>query len=218
MTWRDRETIRTLEAIRAASGVPGDLEQGFRSDAAGLVGARIGSIDALRGAAIVFMAFSHLALTTGWFAWPSGWGFLVFIAVSGGLWKDRPLGRRYLELVVAAAVTAPMTAWLGLNAVNVLVAWALVLPLLRVTRRLEVLWVTVIAGIVYVEWWGISGGVNPGLVMLGWIAGRSAGLEGLARATRRFPRMRLLELVGRRPLTAYTAHVVGLVALRLLAG
>jgi hypothetical protein len=192
------------------------VEAGPEKGPEGADSGRIASIDALRGTALVFMVGSHLSLTTGWFPFPSGWGFAVFVLVSGGLYRSRPFGRRYRQLVVAALVSAPLATAIGLSAINVLMAWAIVLPVGRLIRRWPVFWQAAVAGAIYVEWFQHIGGTNIGYLMILWLIGRSVGIEGLRVATSRWPEWPWLMWVGRHPLTVYVGHLallfVGLTA------
>jgi uncharacterized membrane protein YeiB len=182
---------------------------------------RIASIDSLRGLALLFMLGSHASLSWDAGVFPSGWGFFVFIFVSGSLWRPRPLlrARRFWQLVGAALLSFPLSAGLpNLNGFNILCAWVLVLPVLRLTRNWSPLWVATMGGAIWAEW-GFAGlgGANPGLVILGWTIGRLVGVEGMREATRRLPSPRWLAWIGRWPLTVYVGHLVLLLCWHTLA-
>lgn len=197
MTWRDQETARSLARIR--SGEPPSVPSSRRLPA----------LDSARGAALLLMFWSHAGIVLG-FPSPQGWGFWLFVTISGSLWRGRPLGRRYAQVVIAAVISAPLTWWAGLNALNVLVAWSLLGPLLRWFDRVGAFPTVAIAGVLMVEW--PLAGVNPGLVLLGWQLGHAVGSTDMARSARGLPEAAWLRVLGRWPLTAFVLHAAVLAA------
>lgn len=153
------------------------------------------------------MLWSHAGIVFG-FPAPIGWGFWLFVVTSGSLWKARPIGRRYVEVAIAGVLSAPVTAALGLNAVNVLVAWAIVGPWLVWLNGKGPALTVAIAGVLLAEW--PLPGINPGHLLLGWQLGHSVGAEHLAASCGRLGSVRVLRLVGRYPLTVYVAVHLGL--------
>lgn len=173
-------------------------------------------LDALRGWALLYMLVSHSAIGLGWATWwPRGLGWMLFVVVSGSLWRRR-LGRRYLEVLVAGVVSIPAAVSLDLALWNILLGWAVVLPVLWVLHRLPVVWLSVVG--VQLVWLWPLGGSSPGLVLLGFLIGQTAGRDAVGSAAAWLPRWRWVLWVSRHPLTVYVGHLWAFALVRHLTG
>jgi len=172
---------------------------------------RIVALDACRGWALVYMLCSHTALgVLGWMWWPRGLGWALFVVVAGSLWRPR-LGKRYLQIVYGGVASMVPAVAMGLAFWNILLGWAVVLPVAFFLRRLPTLWLVVVA--VQIHWlWPIGG--SPGLVMLAWLIGRTLGPSALGSSLAWVPSPRWLLWLSRYPLSVYVGHlwVLALVA------
>lgn len=164
-------------------------------------------IDALRGLAIILMALDHLlhvydpgsplrAVTR--FAMP------LFMVVAGYLGTGY-CTRRYLEVVIAGALSWPIAQALGMPLVHILFVFALVYPLLRLP--IGGLLIVGSIGLLQAHNWPLPlGGYQPGYVLSFLVMGRLAAVSGYCLPSPRF-RFLTFELFGRYPLEIYVVHL-----------
>jgi hypothetical protein len=165
---------------------------------------RIVALDALRGWALVYMLISHTAIgLLGWWWWPRGLGWLFFVLVAGALWKPR-LGKRYRQIAYAGVASVLPALYLGLALWNILLGWAVVLPVAFFLRRLPVWALALVA--LQLHWlWPLDG--SPGLLMICWLIGNLLGRSGLGDSFSWLPAPSWVLAVSRRPLTLYVGHL-----------
>jgi hypothetical protein len=176
--------------------------------------ARLLELDALRGWALAYMLVSHSMIGVAGFGWwPRGLGWMLFVVVSGSLWRPR-LGKRWREISISGLVCVLPAMVLGLSPFNILLGWSTVLPVLFLLRRVPPLWISVLG--VQLVWILPPLFSSAGLIMLGHTIGRTLGPLALAASVSWLPRPALVMAMARRPLTVYVGHLLALASIRSL--
>jgi uncharacterized membrane protein len=179
---------------------------------------RIVALDGLRGWALLWMFASHadiVWLGDRWF--PNGWGFMVFVVVSGSLVR-RFRWWPWVRLVLAAGLVGVLLMGSGLNRFTVLHAWVVALPLVALVAEAKSegatgrrgLFVLSLAAVL--SWTLVLPGVSPWAVTFGGLGGHLIGADRLGSGFKRLWCPRPVVWLGRRPLRAYVIHagVIGL--------
>lgn len=196
--------------------------QGLTVNASGAVlsstgkAARWVALDALRGLAIVLMMVDHVALVYGA---PFGVREIItrlamplFMLLAGYLWRPG-LRMRHLDLIVAAALSVPLSWLIGSDTVPILVVLVLVLPLMELAHRypLALLVLAIVQPITWpIAWYGYQPGAILALLIVGHLMRWSRLPSDWLRVGERMP---FLAPVGRWPLMIYVGHLVLLGAL-----
>lgn len=182
-------------------------------------GARLRSIDLLRGVAILGMVAVHAVQVPGvadWFV--SGPGRLVmplFMLVAGALSAGRvPSMRRYFEVMAAAVASVPLAWVLELAFAPILLVFWIVWPLVWLSR--DPLYLSALGSLSLLQAysWPLGwAGYEPGAVLACLCFGGLCAKRLLSLDLPSFP---LVEFVGRYPLTFYLSHLyLILIATRL---
>lgn len=189
---------------------------------------RVAAVDAVRGLAVLLMMVDHLAVFELFVLGVDGWqrdalwvlrltltrlSLPAFCLVAGSLLVERDT--RPARILQVAAVGGWMTLGhlmvpIGIGLPDVLLVWAIVLSLIPAVRRWPL--AAALLAVSQVCWWPIHwDGYQPGLlvlfVSLAFLAPRRVA-TAIANAGERLPAV--FASVGRRPLLAYSAHIVAL--------
>lgn len=178
-----------------------------------LVGRLVG-LDVLRGAAIVAMMLDHLAYAVGADAvrWTVGrLAMPVFFVVAGAL--VRRLTVRHLGVAALGLLLPVLVPWI--DSPNVLLLYALSVPVLVLTSRSHVIRGVVLVLVLTVSANGL-GELGTGypwpLLLALMLVGQDVGPRLLARCGDWLPRWPVLAMVGRAPLRWYVGHLLVLQA------
>lgn len=181
--------------------------------------ARLGWVDAVRGAAVVLMVVDHVLLQVD----PGSWlrftltraALPLFMVAAAAVWRGFSW-RRLAAVAVAAIVEWPLTVALGMSAPGIVAVFLLVSCVLWSSP-----WLVhrpgLLAGLGLIQALYLPvpwAGYQPGLVAAWWALGRLAGDE--LRAVFEWPPSFWLMWIGRRPMRWYLGHLAAIYAVVVL--